>query len=496
MKRILFESLLRACFLILIALVPLPFGLVENHWNDRACVLFAIIALLALLTASMRRERFEIPPRLIVAVVASFGFLLLAALQLAPLGETVVSWLSAESVTVWSPASLLSKMLGGDGVAPRVTVDVLLTTAMVVRLITFVSVIIAGATLIRRRGHRYWLVAAIGCSAVSQFIIAFRQWIDPDPASTIWGWRNPAIVDRVSGTFVNPNHFAHYLALAIPICVYAAAAVIERNAVGDRRERLQLFFERGLLPFTAIAVVILACVGGIFLAQSRGTVLALVASIACTGVLSEVHRRRARRQKRLRRRRAQQLFIPAALGIFALLGLAAVARFGAANTVERMLSLDDQSVSLTGRLEGVEASMEIWREFPVLGSGLGTFERLSWMEADRGGFLRHAHNDYLEVLATGGVIGLTVLLMALFLILRDLAVELQRHAIERRSDRADRRYFLLAAFATIVLVMVHALYDFNAYIPANPLTAAAIIGAASAARVKKQGAGETNSLEG
>jgi len=492
MKRIFFENLLRGSLLVSLALMPLPFGMVESRWNARAAVVFGTIALVSLLFAATKRSRFEVPMRMPVAVAGCFGFLLLAAIQLAPLGESVVSVLSPDSAFIWNRGALLSRMMGGEGTSARLSIDMRLTASIAIRLVTLASILIACGALIRRRRHRYWMVAAIACSAVAQFVLAFRQWIDPDPANTIWGWRNAEIVNRVSGTFVNPNHFAHYLALAIPICVYAAAAVIARRRGVDRGERLQRFFERGLLPFVGVAAVILACVGGIFLAQSRGTVLALAAAIAITGLLTIHHVRRAGRSRRSSR---MLLLVSAALSIFALVSLAVVVRFGEASTVRRMLSLDDQSVSLRGRVEGIEASIEIWTNFPVFGSGLGTFERLSWMKPDRDALLRHAHNDYLEILATGGLVGFALLIVALALILRDFSFELQRHAIERKREDADRRMFLLAALATLVFVMVHALYDFNAFVPSNPFTAAAIIGAASAARPKKIDSAQTNSIE-
>ncbi|HEV7588258.1 MAG TPA: hypothetical protein VGO40_09085, partial [Longimicrobium sp.] len=43
-----------------------------------------------------------------------------------------------------------------------------------------------------------------------------------------------------------------------------------------------------------------------------------------------------------------------------------------------------------------------------------------------------------------------------------------------------RRAFQLAALASLTIAMVHALFDFNFYIPANPATLAVILGAAVA----------------
>ena len=45
-----------------------------------------------------------------------------------------------------------------------------------------------------------------------------------------------------------------------------------------------------------------------------------------------------------------------------------------------------------------------------------------------------------------------------------------------------RRAFYAAALTSVAVAMVHALLDFNFYIPANPVTLAAIAGAAAAIR--------------
>jgi hypothetical protein len=45
-----------------------------------------------------------------------------------------------------------------------------------------------------------------------------------------------------------------------------------------------------------------------------------------------------------------------------------------------------------------------------------------------------------------------------------------------------RRAFKAAALTSVAIAMIHALVDFNFFIPANPITLAAIAGAAVAAR--------------
>lgn len=493
MRRTVLENLLRGLLLGVLILLPLPYGLVESHWNDRAALVLLGIAICSILLVVSERRQMLAPRRLAASSAAIASLLVIAALQLVPFGEGLVGTISPESLEIWQRGSALSMALGGPVLTPHMTIDVEMTLAMLVRLVALLAMLTASALLFRRRAHRRWFAIAIAASALVQFGFAFRQWLDPDPVSTIWGWRNLTIVNRVSGTFVNPNHFAHYLALSVPLLLYLAAAVVARSREAERGARLQRFLERQLLPFSILLVVILVIVGGMFLAQSRGAVAALFASLFLAYVFAG---RGAQNRKSARERNRQILLLGSAvvvsLGVVAVI----VMRFGEQDTIRRMVSLQDQSVSIRGRIEGIDASFDVWRKFPVFGSGLGTFERLSWTE-DRGGLLRHAHNDYLEILATGGAVSLAVLVIGVAIVLLDFRGELRssRDALEKRRNGGDRRRFGLAALAALLFAMIHSIYDFNLFIPANPLTLVAIIGVASAAHPRSTKIAETNSNE-
>ena len=51
----------------------------------------------------------------------------------------------------------------------------------------------------------------------------------------IWGWVNRLIFNRVTGTFVNPNHFAHYVAIVLPLALFLAAVAWHRRRRKGRR---------------------------------------------------------------------------------------------------------------------------------------------------------------------------------------------------------------------------------------------------------------------
>jgi O-antigen ligase len=92
----------------------------------------------------------------------------------------------------------------------------------------------------------------------------------------------------------------------------------------------------------------------------------------------------------------------------------------------------------------------------------------------------HAHDDYAEILATTGALGFVVSLVPLLCGL----VALARNAVGPMGEPMSwrRRAFKMAALTSLAIAMIHALVDFNFFIPANPITLAAILGAAVVAK--------------
>jgi O-antigen ligase len=145
--------------------------------------------------------------------------------------------------------------------------------------------------------------------------------------------------------------------------------------------------------------------------------------------------------------------------------------------------LEERDVSsLLGRRAAMRAAVRTWIDFPLFGSGAGTFEDVSprVQEPDETLIANHAHNDYLESLATTGAVGFLIG----FVPLLGGTASLARAAFGARASQSTwrQRAFCAAALTSIVIALLHALVDFNFYIPANPVTLAAIAGAAAGVR--------------
>src|SRR5205085_2385564 len=139
-------------------------------------------------------------------------------------------------------------------------------------------ILFAGAALLRLRDHdaphltfpyRAWTAGAV----VFIMIVAWQLVPMPRPvlalvsphSNAIWGWVNRLIFNRVTGTFVNPNHFAHYVALALPFTMFIAALAWRHTGATTMplQRRMVLLFEKSLPLFSASIFAFVGCVAGI-----------------------------------------------------------------------------------------------------------------------------------------------------------------------------------------------------------------------------------------
>jgi O-antigen ligase len=462
----------RGCLTLLIAWLlwlPLPFGsVIERARLPLLAVPLGLCAITAILRFIATRDRTVTAQQPRAWSVWSIGaalFLAWGVLQLVPLPPSMLRMVSPEASSIWSDAS---RVAGLAGVPARsawpLTVDPFATKFEVVRLCAIFAAFTCGALLVRTHLRRRILAVALCSAAVFQALYGIRE--AALGRYEIWGWANKLVHHRVTGTFVNPNHFAHYIAIALPMAVFLGAA-LWHGSTGRKvpaAQRIVEVLERHMLfvGFTVLAT--LACLAGMLLAQSRGAILAMVCAFA--GVAAMFPGRRL----------ARGIFAAAA----GLLLLASLALFlGPERTLGRFAPTE-VGENAGGRRGAIRAAAGVWQRFPIFGSGLGTFERVVSMEQDRDltHIYHHAHNDYLEIAATTGLVGLLIAIVTL----AGGSVALARLSFGAGAQEVTwvRRAYQVAAMASIAVALVHALFDFNFFIPANVSTLAVIAGAAVA----------------
>lgn len=127
------------------------------------------------------------------------------------------------------------------------------------------------------------------------------------------------------------------------------------------------------------------------------------------------------------------------------------------------------TVSSTDRVAAWHAVTDVIARHPITGAGPG-LRTLSWSDP-QGGLMvfAYAHNEYLQVLAELGVIGLVLMVVCLAGVLR---------LLWRCRPGAAGGETAATAIAALVTVAVSALFDFTGHFPAIVLTAAALVGCA------------------
>lgn len=119
----------------------------------------------------------------------------------------------------------------------------------------------------------------------------------------------------------------------------------------------------------------------------------------------------------------------------------------------------------TGRPVIYTATLALWRDFPLLGVGLGNFQEVfpRYQPPAAGYYIYdYTHNDYLQFLAETGLIGSILLVWC-------IAGVLWRAAHSWSQVAGEQRLWLAGVLTGIVAMLLHSLVDFNLHIPANAL---------------------------
>lgn len=253
------------------------------------------------------------------------------------------------------------------------------------------------------------------------------------------------MVSSVTGTFINRNYLAGYLLMVIPASIgfLFSREVVQDNRYGSWRERLSSFDGKTLLIGFGVMVMIL----GLLFTASRMGILSLLLSFSLISFLF----RNPEKGKR---------FSKTAVLIFGL-ALLWAAWIGLDAVISRFFSVS----------EGFEERWKIWvntfqifKDFPIFGSGLGTFIQVFPMYRSFHilGLVTHSENDFLQLLSEVGILG-TGLLAALFFFLLFKAFS----GIRVLSRREPARYIGLGGLVGILALMFHSLVERNIQVPAN-----------------------------
>jgi O-antigen ligase len=248
------------------------------------------------------------------------------------------------------------------------------------------------------------------------------------------------------GPFVNRNHFAGYMEMLIPIPL---ALALSRDAV---RTEARLFFG------FAAAIMSIALVASL----SRGGLVSLFAGLLFLAVVTVAQRRVASHSAP----ESRSALRPALVIIVVLVAIAAgVVWIGADFDVAMRLAQDPLTTNAATDRRGVWGdTLTMFRANPIVGIGLGAFETVYPVYGRGDGSLtvQFAHNDYLQVLSDGGILGGAIALWFVLVIARGMAQA-------ARASNFFLRALGVGGAAGVFALLVHSIFDFNLQIPSNAL---------------------------
>ena len=286
---------------------------------------------------------------------------------------------------------------------------------------------------------------------------------DPDPVRKVYGlWETINKDTTPFGPFVNRNHFAGWMLLALPIAIGYFCALVARGMRGVRptfRDRVLWFSssDASRVILVGLAVLVMGLSLVTTLSRSGTTCFLLALAISAWFVL--------RRQAAGSRRHVTLIYV-AVVAVFSVgwAGLDAV--------VEHFNHAPEDFWS---RFAVWTDAWSIHHAFPWIGSGLNTFGTATLFYQSSLFETHHveAHNDYVQLLSEGGVLIAGVAVIAIVL----LAREVRRRFAENADDTLT--YWLRVGAATgLVAIAFQEVVEFSLQMPGIAALFAVVAGIA------------------
>ena len=306
-----------------------------------------------------------------------------------------------------------------------------------------------------------WGILATGC-AIS--ILALLQYLT---GTLKIFWIRDASYANPFGTYINRNHFAGYINMIIPLslAIFISRQKMDRNIRENRRKNLVHSLKHFLLSlqpwiqkngiYTLSAILM---VSSLFLSSSRGGVASFFFSFLFFLALCVIGKHQHPSVFPL----FKTLIVLG--GLFFIVALwtnldPLLGRIGwVAEDFDRFLGY--------GRIRANLAAITMADNFFWFGIGLGAFSEVYFQYRGQEiaeSWYKEAHNDYLQLFAETGIIGLVlvILLIVMFYTITFFSYN--------KQTNVNVRILGAGGLSGMTTMVVHSLVDFNMQIPANAL---------------------------
>lgn len=424
----------------ILALAPLPAGANRPAaWSILALAVAMLVAVDAVVTARGRTRSIVVPRTMRIAAVIFLMFVATICLQL------FSDALLGISASLWQDARLYPDLAAS---AASATINPFATQTALMKLLTYAAMFWLTYKVGHSRRNSHVVLLALTTTITALSLHALAEYFD-----FIGVLFDKHYQGVPTGSFVNRNNFATYMGfgviLSLSMLQYSLAPRTSQAPRADKPADLlvKIAVQIGLLTSFFM------CATALLLSQSRGALIGVAAALA---FLLLGHWRPF----------GQRWLAPLVPCVLAIVFAMLVFTSGAA-TLDRFDRIEIY------RLEIWRAALAGLDQNAFLGTGYGTFRESFRMAKDDAALadLHYAHNTYIDLAMTAGLIGATLLLAAIAAVVV--------HCWLRSRARGRSAIAPSAAVAIAVLAAFHSLVDFSLQIPAIALTFAAILGLGS-----------------
>ena len=433
-------SIVFISLLVLIALTAIPYGTAEAWWKALfVCAVFAttIIWLIeGYLSGSWIRDGWSLI--LPIAALAVFSYIQTLSFTKSSIQPDAIAF------PTWNAISL----------------DPYQTRFFVAQL---VALMLAGIFLMRyvsTQGRLRTLInIVIGVAVTSAIFGILRQ-----TSQHKLGFALPLLpLGSGYGQFINKNHFAFLMEMGFGLALGMIFGGV------NKREQSVIYFA-ALLPIWA----------GLALCGSRGGLIAMLAQVVAAALLFSLvfpgqHRSRSEsaiwRVVQSKSVRVLLLLILVGGVVYGTVWLGGDPLASKIEASRQELSLETDALRQgASRQEIWQLSWRMFAAHPMVGVGMGAYWVVVPAFHDASGVMlpQEAHNDYLELLASGGLLGVALGLWFVFVVIRRTQQNLC-------SANLFRRATCFGATIGIVGVAVHSLFDFGLHMIVNALVFTTLI---------------------
>ncbi len=449
------DGIVLSILVAMIVLSPVAMGAVAP-WAKNTLFVLALFMTLVWCLQAVRRGKLVLVREPVFMLIGLF--VLAVGLQLLPLPPGLLETVSPATAEVYDrtlPA-------GAEGGAARtISLTPYHTSWELRRIVTVFLVFLVIVNTFRTRGQVLTVIAAMIAVGAFESIYGFVDYVSGGE-SILW---NERIFSRnaVSGTFINKNHFAGLLEMVVPVTVGLCMALAPREIRGGsfKVKALETMSSSRVHHQALLGILVVVMTIAIFFSLSRAGISAAVGAwipfFLFLGMTTG----------------ARKYMLAAFLLIVAILCL-----FLGGDTDIVVDKIEEvatgESLSWEARLDLWKSSLAMIGDFPVLGTGLGTFkEAFERFQSSRFGdkSAAFAHNDWLQVICETGVIGGLIAVGGVLY----LFIALTRKTLGRRDTFC--RWIATGALAGCLAMLIHSFFDFNLYkVTSNSLVFAAVVG--------------------